>query len=158
LTTNATLEAAWTSLRGSAGSATRGEDAERQLLALAGWSGYDVERVIGIPQDDVMTGDGNDQAILGDDGQDSLDGGGGSDFISGQGGDDTITSRGRKISRTLLICAGTRRQARGPGSGCCRWRSGRRMRAVCGAGCVRAGAQPYLGPRPCRAASRRHDG
>jgi Ca2+-binding RTX toxin-like protein len=52
-----------------------------------------VERAIGTPGDDVMTGDEGDQAILGGDGQDILDGAGGSDFISGQGGDDTITSR-----------------------------------------------------------------
>jgi hypothetical protein len=45
LTTNAALEAAWTSLRDSAGSATGGEDAARQLLALAGWSDHDEEQL-----------------------------------------------------------------------------------------------------------------
>jgi Ca2+-binding RTX toxin-like protein len=52
-----------------------------------------VERVIGTPRGDHITGDNRPQAILGDAGNDSLDGGGGSDVISGQANDDTIMAQ-----------------------------------------------------------------
>jgi len=52
-----------------------------------------VQRVIGTPNDDHITGDGDAQEILGAGGNDILDGGGGHDAIAGQDGDDTITSR-----------------------------------------------------------------
>jgi hypothetical protein len=67
-------------------------------------------------------------------------------------------------SHLVRICAVGPRQAFDLGCGCCsvvglQGVVGRR--GVCafdGMGAVRAGAQPYLGPRPCRAAGRRHDG
>jgi Ca2+-binding RTX toxin-like protein len=52
-----------------------------------------VERVIGTPRNDQITGDNRAQAILGDDGDDELDGGGGPDLIAGQADDDTIMSQ-----------------------------------------------------------------
>jgi Ca2+-binding RTX toxin-like protein len=52
-----------------------------------------VERVIGSPVGDHITGDGNAQAIFGGDGDDVIDGGGGPDIIAGQAGDDMLTSR-----------------------------------------------------------------
>jgi Ca2+-binding RTX toxin-like protein len=52
-----------------------------------------VERVIGTPLDDHITGDARAEVILGGSGDDVLDGGRGSDVLAGQDGDDTITSR-----------------------------------------------------------------
>jgi Ca2+-binding RTX toxin-like protein len=52
-----------------------------------------VERVIGTPMADVITGDDYAQEILGGDGNDAIDGRGGPDVLAGQEGDDTITSR-----------------------------------------------------------------
>jgi Ca2+-binding RTX toxin-like protein len=60
-----------------------------------------VERVIGSPNDDQITGDGRAQAIFGGDGNDTLDGGGGSDVISGQAGDDTIGARDGAVDGVL---------------------------------------------------------
>lgn len=51
-----------------------------------------VERVIGSPQDDHITGDAGAQAIFGGPGNDVIDGGGGPDLLSGDAGDDSITS------------------------------------------------------------------
>jgi hypothetical protein len=50
-------------------------------------------------------------------------------------------------------CSVTRRAARRAERGALD-----RRRAGATGGCVRAGAHAYLGPRPCRAAGRRHDG
>lgn len=61
-----------------------------------------VERVIGTPFADHITGDQRSQAILGGDGNDVLDGGGGPDVISAQGGDDTINSRDGTID--IVLC------------------------------------------------------
>jgi Ca2+-binding RTX toxin-like protein len=52
-----------------------------------------VERVIGTPGDDHITGDARAQVILGGPGNDVIDGGGGPDLLGGGDGDDTITSR-----------------------------------------------------------------
>jgi Ca2+-binding RTX toxin-like protein len=51
-----------------------------------------VERVIGTPFDDHITGDARAQVILGGPGNDVIDGEGGSDLLGGGDGDDTITS------------------------------------------------------------------
>jgi Ca2+-binding RTX toxin-like protein len=56
-----------------------------------------VDRVIGTPGGDQITGDGRAQAIQGGGGDDALDGGGGNDALFGEGGDDTITSRDGSI-------------------------------------------------------------
>ena len=56
-----------------------------------------VQRVIGTPNADAITGDDAAQLILGGDGNDVLDGGGGPDVIAGQGGDDTVMVRDRMI-------------------------------------------------------------
>jgi Ca2+-binding RTX toxin-like protein len=60
-----------------------------------------VERVIGTPNDDTITGDGHAQWIFGGDGNDTLDGGGGPDLISGQGGDDTIGAHDGSVDGVL---------------------------------------------------------
>jgi Ca2+-binding RTX toxin-like protein len=52
-----------------------------------------VERVIGSPQADHITGDFRAQAILGWTGNDDIDGGTGPDLLVGQGGDDTIQAQ-----------------------------------------------------------------
>ena len=63
-----------------------------------------VERAIGTPNADSITGDGNAQVILGGDGDDVLDGGGGPDVISGQDGADTIMARDAAID--AVSCGG----------------------------------------------------
>jgi Ca2+-binding RTX toxin-like protein len=60
-----------------------------------------VERVIGSPNDDTITGDGHAQWIFGGDGNDTLAGGGGPDLISGQGGDDTIGAHDGSVDGVL---------------------------------------------------------
>jgi hypothetical protein len=45
LTTTAALEDAWSDLTRASRSPEKGEDAARRLLALAAWSGHDVERL-----------------------------------------------------------------------------------------------------------------
>jgi hypothetical protein len=52
-----------------------------------------VERVIGTPWDDTISGDARAQTILGGDGADVLSGGGARDTLGGGEGDDTIAAR-----------------------------------------------------------------
>ncbi len=58
----------------------------------------------------------------------------------------SVSVRRARVKRLIFLLVGSRRVRRG---GVC---------AFDGVGAVRADAQPYLGPRPCRAAGRRHDG